>query len=87
MRPFHVEAVHSLPFGQGFPGAGQIAEASHHIRGRTGDHRGIEARHASSKLGMERARDFFMRGLRVIVIHCGETIDLQIDPAGRQVKV
>jgi hypothetical protein len=80
-----MESVHCRAIGERLSRIGQVAEARAHFIGRAGDHRRIQPRDAGGELRAQRARDFVVRSLRMIVVDSGVAVDLKIDEGGREV--
>ena len=84
---FDVEAVDGRALGQGFTGGGEIPKALQHLTGRSRDHRGVQASDSRGELGAEGTSDVFVGRARMVVVHAGEAVDLEIDESRGEVEV
>jgi len=53
----------------------------------TGDNRGVQARNARRALHFDRSRDFVEWRAGMIVVDAGEAVNLDVDPAGRDLAI
>ena len=83
MRALEMKPCDRSAAGQGSFCAMEVAETCQHFAGRPSDYGGEAAGNAGGEDGVQSPADFFDRGARVVEIHAGEAVDLEVDEAGR----
>src|SRR5665213_3181785 len=80
--PLEMESLHRGTFHDGIFRTREIAQRRGHVLVRSGDDSGEEPGDAASELGADGKRDLLVAAGRRVIVDAGETIHLQIDPAG-----
>ena len=86
VRALDVKPFHSPSLRYGGARFCQVSYGVFHALDRSGDHGGKQAGHTGGELGAQRARNILLRRSGRAIIHPGEAVYLQINPAGRKVS-